>query len=57
MNIHYSIHSRVSLNTKFTSKCEASEVHIFFVLFVRVGKCFGKRLCWSNEMQNEKLNI
>ena len=55
MNIHYSIHSRVSLNTKFTSKCEASEVHIFFCSVCPCGKVLGKRLCVSNEMQNEIL--
>jgi hypothetical protein len=41
MNIHYSIHYRVSLNTRFTSKGEASEVHILFVLLVYVGKCLA----------------
>ena len=55
MNIHYSIHSRVSLNTKFTSKCEASEVHIFLCSVCPCGKVLGKRLCVSNEMQNEIL--
>ena len=56
MNIHYSIHSRVSLNTKFTSKCEASEVHILLCSVRLCGKVLlCKHLCVSNEMQNEIL--
>ena len=58
MNIHYSIHYRVSLNTRFTSKGEASEVHILLLFCLSMWeRRFCKQLCVSNELQNEILKV